>query len=170
MYGGRELRRTGARHASISPYGPYQARGGQVFIGLQNEREWAVLCDRVLGRSDLITDTRFATNPDRVKHDDELTAIIEDVLGAMTPDEVVARLDAAGIASARLRTPAEFAAHPQLAARDRWREADTPAARCEPCSRRSPCPAARPAMGAVPALGEHTEAVLAEFLPGRTSS
>ena len=61
-----------------------------------------------------------------MKHDDELTAIIEDVLASMTPDEVVARLDAAGIASARLRTPAEFAAHPQLAARDRWREADTP--------------------------------------------
>ena len=126
VYGGQEPRRTGARHASISPYGPYQARGGEVFIGLQNEREWAVLCDKVLARSDLITDERFTTNPDRVKHDDELTAIIEDVLASMTPDEVVARLDAAGIASARLRTPAEFAAHPQLAARDRWREADTP--------------------------------------------
>src|SRR5881409_2168821 len=106
VYGEAEVRRTGARHASISPYGPYQARGGEVFIGLQNEREWAVLCERVLARSDLITDERFATNPDRVKHDDELTAIIEDVLASMTQDEVVARLDAAGIASARLRTPA----------------------------------------------------------------
>src|SRR5690348_11018290 len=67
VYGGREPRRTGARHASISPYGPYQARGGEVFIGLQNEREWAVLCDKVLARSDLITDERFITNPDRVK-------------------------------------------------------------------------------------------------------
>src|SRR5438477_313179 len=116
VYGGREPRRTGARHASISPYGPYAARGGEVFIGLQNEREWAVLCERVLGRPELTADERFATNPDRVKHDDELTAIIEGVLASMAPDEVVARLDAAGIASGRLRTPAEFAAHPQLAA------------------------------------------------------
>jgi itaconate CoA-transferase len=168
-YGGREPRRTGARHASISPYGPYQARGGEVFIGLQNEREWAVLCDKVLARSDLIRDERFATNPDRVKHDDELTAIIEDVLASMTPDEVVARLDAAGIASARLRTPAEFAAHPQLAARDRWREADTPGGPVRALLPPVTVPGREAAMGTVPALGQHTEAVLAEFLPGRTA-
>ena len=169
VYGGREPRRTGARHASISPYGPYQARGGEVFIGLQNEREWAVLCDKVLARSDLITDERFTTNPDRVKHDDELTAIIEDVLASMTPDEVVARLDAAGIASARLRTPAEFAAHPQLAARDRWRKADTPGGPVRALLPPVTVPGRPAAMGAVPALGQHTEAVLAEFLPGRTA-
>ena len=168
-YGGREPRRTGARHASISPYGPYQARGGEVFIGLQNEREWAVLCDTVLARSDLITNERFATNPDRVKHDDELTAIIEGVLASMTQDEVVARLDAAGIASARLRTPAEFAAHPQLAARDRWREAGTPGGPVRTLLPPVTVPGREPAMGAVPALGQHTEAVLAEFLPGRTA-
>ena len=169
VYGGREPRRTGARHASISPYGPYQARGGEVFIGLQNEREWAVLCDKVLARSDLITDERFTTNPDRVKHDDELTAIIEDVLASMTPDQVVARLDAAGIASARLRTPAEFAAHPQLAARDRWREADTPGGPVRALLPPVTVPGREATMGAVPALGQHTEAVLAEFLPGRTA-
>jgi itaconate CoA-transferase len=170
VYGDREVRRTGARHASISPYGPYQARGGEVFIGLQNEREWAVLCERVLGRPDLIADTRFATNPDRVKHDDELTEIIEGVLGAMAPDEVVARLDTAGIASARLRTPAEFAAHPQLEARDRWREAGTPAGPVRALLPPVTVPGREAAMGAVPALGKHTESVLAEFLPERTSS
>jgi itaconate CoA-transferase len=169
VYGGQEPRRTGARHASISPYGPYQARGGEVFIGLQNDREWAVLCERVLGRPELVADERFATNPDRVEHDDELTAIIEGVLASMTPDEAVARLDAAGIASARLRTPAEFAAHPQLAARDRWREAGTPAGPVRALLPPVTVPGRPAAMGAVPALGQHTEAVLAEFLPGRTS-
>jgi crotonobetainyl-CoA:carnitine CoA-transferase CaiB-like acyl-CoA transferase len=170
VYGGQEPRRTGARHASISPYGPYQARGGEVFIGLQNEREWAVLCEHVLGRPDLTVDERFATNPARVKHDEELTAIIEGVLGSISPDEVVARLDAAGIASARLRTPAEFAAHPQLAARDRWREAGTPAGPVRTLLPPVTVPGRPAAMGAVPALGQHTEAVLAEFLPERTSS
>ena len=169
VYGGQEPRRTGARHASISPYGPYRARGGEVFIGLQNEREWVVLCDKVLGRPELAADERFATNPDRVKHDDELTAIIEGVLGSLSPDEAVARLDAAGIASARLRTPAEFAAHPQLAARDRWREADTPAGPVRTLLPPVTVPGRPAAMGAVPALGQHTEAVLAEFLPGRTA-
>ena len=170
VYGGQEPRRTGARHASISPYGPYQAHGGEVFIGLQNEREWAVLCERVLGRPDLVADERFASNPDRVKHDDELTEIIEGVLDSMTPDEVVARLDAADIASARLRTPAEFAAHPQLQAGDRWREADTPAGPVRALLPPVTVPGREAAMGAVPALGQHTESVLAEFLPGRTSS
>ena len=169
VYGGREPRRTGARHASISPVRPVPAYGGEVFIGLQNDREWAVLCERVLGRPDLVADERFATNPDRVKHDDELTAIIEGVLASMTPDEVVARLDAAGIASARLRTPAEFAAHPQLAARDRWREADTPAGPVRALLPPVTVPGREAAMGAVPALGQHTESVLAEFLPGRTA-
>jgi len=169
VYGGQEPRRTGARHASISPYGPYRARGGEVFIGLQNEREWVVLCDKVLGRPELVTDERFATNPDRVKHDDELIAIIEGVLLTMTPDEVVTRLDAAGIASARLRTPAEFAAHPQLEARDRWREAGTPAGPVRTLLPPVTVPGREPAMGAVPALGQHTESVLAEFLPGRTA-
>jgi itaconate CoA-transferase len=170
VYGEAEVRRTGARHASISPYGPYQARGGEVFIGLQNEREWVVLCERVLGRPELAADERFASNPDRVKHDDELTEIIEGVLGAMSPDDVVARLDTAGIASARLRTPAEFAAHPQLEARDRWREAGTPAGPVRALLPPVTVPGREAAMGAVPALGEHTESVLAEFLPERTSS
>jgi itaconate CoA-transferase len=167
VYGGQDARRTGARHASISPYGPYL--GGRVFLGLQNEREWAVLCERVLGQPDLVADERFATNPDRVAHDGELTAIIEAVLGSMTPDEVVARLDEAGIASARLRTPAEFAAHPQLAARDRWRQVDTPGGPVRALLPPVSTPGREAAMGAVPALGQHTDAVLAEFLPRRTS-
>jgi itaconate CoA-transferase len=167
VYGGLEPQRTSARHASISPYGPYL--DGQVFLGLQNDREWAVLCERVLGRPDLITDERFATNPDRVAHDGELTQIIEDVLGSMTPDEAVARLDAAGIACARLRTPAGFAAHPQLAARDRWREVGTPAGPVRAMLPPVTMPGREPAMGAVPGLGQHTESVLAEFgaIPGR---
>ena len=167
VYGEQDVRRTGARHASISPYGPYL--GGQVFLGLQNEREWAVLCERVLGRPDLVTDERFATNPDRVAHDGELTAIIEAALGSMTPDEVVARLDEAGIASARLRTPAEFAAHPQLA--PRWREVDTPAGPVRALLPPVSVPGREAAMGAVPALGQHTDSVLAEFrgTPEQTS-
>ena len=162
VYGGQDARRTGARHASISPYGPYL--GGQVFLGLQNDREWAVLCERVLGRPDLIADERFRTNPDRVAHDGELTPIIEAALGSMTPDEVTARLDEAGIASARLRTPSEFAAHPQLAARDRWREVDTPGGQVRALLPPVTGPGREAAMGAVPALGQHTVSVLAEFL------
>jgi itaconate CoA-transferase len=162
-YGGQPPRRTGARHASISPYGPYQAADGQVFVGLQNEREWAVLCTEVLRQPELTADPRFATNTDRVAHDDELTAIIEAVLASMSADEVVTLLDAAGIATARLRTPTELAAHPQLAVRDRWREVDTPAGPIRAVLPPVTVPGREPVMGRVPALGEHTAAVLAEL-------
>jgi len=168
VYGEQEVRRTGARHASISPYGPYSARGGQVFLGLQNDREWVLLCERVLGRPDLITDDRFRTNPDRVAHDNVLTPIIETAIGSLSPDEVAALLDEVGIANARLRTPAEFASHPQLAARDRWREVDTPAGPVRALLPPVSVHGREAAMGAVPALGQHTASVLAEFqaVPG----
>jgi itaconate CoA-transferase len=163
VYGGYPVRRTGARHASISPYGPYPAADGQVFIGLQNDREWAVFCDRVLHQPELIDDDRFRTNPDRLAHDDELTQIITETLAAIPADQVAALLDDAGIASARMRTPAEFAAHPQLAARDRWREVDSPGGRVRALLPPVTVPGREAAMGAIPAAGQHTAAILAEL-------
>ena len=163
VYGAQPARRTGARHASISPYGPYQAGDGQIFLGLQNEREWAVLCREILRQPELAADPRFATNTDRVAHDDQLTDVIEAALAARPADEVAAMLDAAGIANARLRTPAEFAAHPQLAARDRWRDVDTPAGPVRALLPPVTVPGREPPMRPVPALGAHTRAVLAEL-------
>ena len=163
-YGGHPAQRTGARHTSISPYGPYAAAGGaQVFIGLQNEREWAVLCRVILNRPELIGDERFATNPDRVAHDRELTAIIEQALAAIPPAQLTELLDEAGIANARLRTPQEFAAHPQLAARDRWREVDTPGGPVRAMLPPVTVPGREAAMRPVPALGEHSAAIRSEF-------
>jgi itaconate CoA-transferase len=163
VYGGEPPRRTGARHASISPYGPYTTADGQVFLGLQNEREWAVLCREILARPELIGDPRFATNTDRVVNDEQLTLIIETALRQLTASEVEQRLDAAGIANARLRTPAEFAAHPQLAARDRWRQVGTPAGPVRALLPPVTVPGREAVMGHVPALGEHTAAILAEL-------
>ena len=163
VYGGHPVRRSGARHVSISPYGPYAAADGQVFIGLQNDREWAVLCEQVLRAPELIRDERFRANPERLAHDEELTVIIERALAPMTAVQVAALLDAAGIANARLRTPAEFAAHPQLAARDRWREVGSPGgpvrALLPPVTLRG----RQAAMGDIPAAGQHTAAILAEL-------
>jgi itaconate CoA-transferase len=164
VYGGQPARRTGARHASIAPYGPYRARGGdQVFIGVQNDREWAVLCERILGRPDLVADGRFAANPDRVAHDGELTTIIEDVLRDTPAADLMAALDQAGIACAQLRSPEQFAGHPQLQARDRWREVGSPGgpvlALLPPVSMAGH----EAVMGAVPALGQHTAAIRAEL-------
>ncbi len=164
VYGGQPPRRTGARHASIAPYGPYATAGGeQLFVGLQNDREWAVLCEKILHRPDLITDGRFRTNPGRVAHDAELTVILEDAFRAVPADRLAAGLDAAGIACARLRSPEEFAAHPQLAARDRWREVGTPGGPVRALLPPVGMDGREAAMGDVPALGQHTAAIRAEL-------
>jgi itaconate CoA-transferase len=166
-YGGTPPPRTGARHATIAPYGPYTAGDGhQIFIGLQNEREWAALCTRVLRRPELAADERFTRNSLRVEHREELTRLIEDAFADATADEAIRRLDEAGIANALLRTMAEFADHPQLAARDRWREVGSPVGPLEALLPPVTVAGREPRMAAIPALGEHTAAVLAEFAEG----
>jgi len=166
-YGQEPPRRTGARHPSISPYGPFRVSDGSVFLGIQNEREWLVLCRDILRRGDLATDPRFAANPDRVAHNDELTAIIEDCFASRSADEVSDMLEQAGIASARLRTPEEFTRHPQLRARGRWHPVRTPGGAIDALLPPVEAAGQEPVMGPVPALGEHTEAVRAEFRPAR---
>jgi itaconate CoA-transferase len=162
-YGNEAPRRTGARHPSIEPYGPYETSDGTVFLGLQNDREWTVLCRDVLRRPDLAEDPRFATNPDRVEHKDELTATIERAFRDLDAERVIELLERAGIANARLRSPDEFTAHPQLLARDRWRPVDTPGGAMRALVPPVEVPGQEPVMGAVPALGQHTEAIRAEF-------
>ncbi|URI06315.1 CoA transferase [Aquincola tertiaricarbonis] len=156
--------RTGAAHATIYPYGlfPTGADGGSVLFGLQNEREWASFCHTVLQQPALAQDARFAGNARRVAARDELRAIIVDAFSPLTAPQVVERLEAAQIANARVNTMHEVWAHPQLQARDRWREVGSPAgalpALLPPGSWHE-----EPRMDPVPALGEHTDAILSEL-------
>jgi itaconate CoA-transferase len=162
-YGNEAPRRTGARHPSIAPYGPYQTGDGTVFLGIQNDREWQRLCEEVLDRPELATDLRFLDNTDRVINNVELTVILEECFAGLSADEVTGLLERAGIANARLRTPEEFTRHPQLAARRRWRQVRTPGGDIEGLLPPVDAAGLRPPMGPVPALGEHTEAIRAEF-------
>ncbi len=163
-YGGRPPRRTGAHHASIAPYGPYDtASGGTVVLGIQNAREWARFCREVLEQPSLESDVRFRTNSDRVEHRGELDEAIGAVLGSLTAAEVTARLERAGIACARLNGIADLGLHPQHAERRRWREVDSPAGLLRALRPPVDLAGVDPVMGAVPALGEHTDAILEEF-------
>lgn len=163
-YGGTAPRRAGARHAAIAPYGPFAAGDGtQVFLGVQNEREWVKLCEEVLGRSELAVDPRFDSNPKRVDNQSELRAALESVFADMSSDAIVDRLEKVGIANARMRTMEEFADHPQLSSRDRWREVDSPAGPLRALLPPVTVSGREPRMDRVPGLGEHTDAVLAEL-------
>jgi len=155
--------RTGASHATIYPYGPFPAGdGGTVMLGLQNEREWGAFCDKVLGQPALSADPRFSSNSRRSAERVALRAIIVEAFAPLTAAQVVERLEVAQIANARVNTMAEVWDHPQLKARQRWREVGSPV---------GPLPALlppgswheEPRMDPVPALGEHTDAILAEL-------
>ena len=151
--------RAGAAHATIYPYGPFATGDGQtVMLGLQNEREWQVFCQQVLLQPGLAADKRFDTNARRTADRAALKALIEDAFASLDALQVVERLDAAGIANARVNSLADVWAHPQLKARGRWTSVMTPAGPV-PALLPPGCTEAR--MDPVPALGEHTRSVLA---------
>jgi formyl-CoA transferase len=162
-YGGRPPERTGAHHASIAPYGPYETADAVVYFGIQNAREWSRFCRDVLGQPSLDDDERFRTNPDRVAHRPALDAVIAGVFGELSAADAVARLDAAGIANARLNTIAELRDHPQHAARARWRDVGSPAGPLRALLPPIDLDGVEPAMGPIPSLGQHTDAILDEL-------
>lgn len=153
--------RAAAAHATIYPYGPFEAGDGKVvMLGLQNEREWKAFCDTVLKNPTLASDPRFDANARRNQNRQALRTIILDTFASLTAEQVLARLDEAQIANAQMNDMAGLWAHPQLKARERWTEVGSPA---------GTIPALLPPgrhsgfdyrMDAVPRLGEHTDAIL----------
>ena len=149
-------------HATIYPYGPFQAGDGKtVMIAIQNEREWVLFCDKVLGAPELARDPRFESNAARSSNRQQLEPILHQRLAQLSAAELIALLDGASIANASVNSLEGLREHPQLSARARWAEIASPA---------GPLPALRPpplsdayapAMGDIPALGAHTDRVLA---------
>lgn len=165
MDGAPPPERAGASHAAVYPYGPFATGGdgGTVMLGVQNEREWLRFCDEVLGDRRLAADERFRDNSLRSRNRDELRAVIEDAFSDSSSEQVLARLDAAGIANGQVNDVAALWEHPQLRARGRWTEVDTEVGKM---------PALLPAgaasgddvrMGRVPALGEHNDKIFKEL-------
>jgi len=163
-YGGTAPPRRGAYHATIVPYGPFRAGdGGTVFLSIQNDREFARFCDVVLGDPALAADPRFLTGPARYANRETTHALIEGAFSKLTAAQVVERLEAADIANARLNTMEEFWAHPQLAARDRWREIGSPAGPLQALLPPFNLSDFEPKMEPVPGLGEHSVELLTEL-------
>jgi itaconate CoA-transferase len=167
-YGGTPPARTGADHASIAPYGPIRAAdGARILIGVQNDREWRRFCSEVLGWPEMAVDPRFRTNTLRVKNRQALHIAIESTLGSLAAAEIAGRLEAAGIASARINSMGEYLEHPQLAERDVWREIGSPAGPLRALVPPARLEGIEPTMGSVPSLGEHTDIILEELGIGR---
>jgi itaconate CoA-transferase len=153
--------RAGASHATIYPYGPFPAGDGKVvMLGLQNEREWAAFCAKVLLAPTLAKDPRFDTNSKRSAARAELRTLIVETFTSLTAEQVIARLEDAQIANAQVNDMHAVWAHPQLRARNRWREVDTPAGRVPALLPPGSWEDGAPRMDPVPALGAHTDAIL----------
>ncbi|HPO19700.1 MAG TPA: CaiB/BaiF CoA-transferase family protein [Rubrivivax sp.] len=156
--------RAGAAHATITPYGPFTAGDGKtVMLGLQNEREWEVFCRAVLERPELAADPRFSSSSRRTANRQELEALIVASFASLTSEQLIARLDAAQIANARMNDMHDVWEHPQLRARGRWTEVATPAGPIPALLPPGAVDAFTPRMDAVPALGQHTDAILGEL-------
>ena len=161
-FSGQAPERSGPDHPTIVPYGRFRVGDGKdVMLGLQNNREWVTFCAQILGRPELAQDPDYDNHPKRVARRAELVALIEHVFSTMTTEQVVAKLDAAGIANARVNTPEEVWQHPQFKARGRWREVGSPV---------GPLPALLPPVtipefearfDPIPTVGEHTDRILA---------
>lgn len=156
--------RAGAAHSTIYPYGPFPTGGGgTIMLGLQNEREWALFCEKVLLDPALANDDRFSANFRRSENREVLRQIIVDGFASLSLDEVVARLEEAQIANARVNDMHGVWQHPQLEARDSWRAVDSPAGELPALLPPGRNAAFAPRMDAVPALGQHTQGILEEL-------
>ncbi len=159
--GAEPPQRSGASHATIYPYGPFGVAGGNtVMLGLQNEREWKLFCEKVLLSPDLAVDERFSSNFKRNENREALKKIIDDCFAELSIEVVTERLEDAQIANAQVNTMKDLWDHPQLGARHRWRYVDSPV---------GDIPAMLPPglndqydyrMDPVPAVGQHSETIL----------
>jgi itaconate CoA-transferase len=163
-FGGAAPARTGPDHATIVPYGRYQTGDGKsIMLGLQNEREWAVFCEKVLLQPELAQDPRYGSNSRRAARRSEINALIGKVFATLTTEQLIERLDRSGIANARINSPDEVWQHPQLKARNRWREMDSPVGPLATLLPPVTTPDFEARLDRVPALGEQTERILGEF-------
>ncbi|WP_340682475.1 CaiB/BaiF CoA-transferase family protein [Amycolatopsis coloradensis] len=162
MYAGTEPERMGLSHSSIAPYDAFPTRDGQMLIGVQNDTGWRKLVTDVLDAPELADDPRFTTNVRRVAHREECDAAVAARTSLWTNNELDERLAAAGVPAAQLKDVGQVADHPQLRARDRWREVGTEFAHVDALLPPVTFDDFEACMGDVPALGEHTHALLVE--------
>src|SRR5215213_580297 len=157
---GRAHGRHGTAFPLIAPYQSFAARDGELMVATPNDRLFAAL----LAALELPHDPRFATNPDRVAHRDELVARLAGRFAEEDVDTWVERLDAAGVPVARVNDIRQVAEHQQtdaLGLLQPLRRPDAPdlVGIAPPLSVDGERPLHR---SPPPRLGEHTAEVLAE--------
>lgn len=107
---GQEPRRWGNAHAQLSPYQTYPTKDGWIAVGVGNDRQFQALCE-ALDNAVRADDPRFATNPDRVVHRDDLEQRLNRVFATAKTEVWVQRLESRGVPVAPVRTVPEALSH-----------------------------------------------------------
>lgn len=158
--GGAPFKRVGLAHAAIAPYGAFKSRdGADILIAIQNDREWRVLAEKVLGDSALASDPKFATNPKRVENRAETDAKVSADFARNDIETLMKKLESAGIAFARVNDWELLSKHAHL-------RRITVGAPSGPVTMPAPAPMRAEqerTYGPIPALGEHTKKIRSEF-------
>jgi formyl-CoA transferase len=110
-------KRHGNAHANIVPYQSFQASDAWFIVAVGNDKQFEKLC-AVIGKWELVNDVRFALNSERVKHRDELTAILKQIFVMRTASDWLSALEAAGIPCGPINTLDKVFAEPQVKARE----------------------------------------------------
>jgi itaconate CoA-transferase len=161
---GEEPARVGFRHHYVTPYGPFLAGDGvYVSFAVATPRDWEIFCREVIERPDFLEDARFGTSALRRTNRVILEQTIDEIFLQRNHGEWLARLEQSRLPYGEVRSIAQVAAHPQVAAREMVREVNSPVGRIPVTSsplRLSDSPSR---FDPIPALGEHTESILREL-------
>lgn len=152
--------RTGFSHGLIAPYGAFQiGDGSSVVLAVQNQREWARLCEIVLRDPQLKDHPKFSDNPARSSNRNELNSLIENVFSHLDRETVVERLREANIAYGIINEISDLPNHPALS-RTKLETECGPISIVEP-----PLKVAGEShnVGRVPVLGARTQEIRKEF-------
>ncbi len=154
----------GSAHRLSAPYQALRAADGYLALGAANQRTWEQLCDAI-GRKDLLTDPRFATNADRTKHQSELADILEAVFATRSIGEWLTVLEQAGVPAGPVYDMEQVYGDPQVQEREMVVDVEhaiagmTKAIGIPVKLSATPGKIRRPA----PALGQHTDEILGEL-------
>ncbi len=163
---GRVAKVAGTRNHLAAPYQAYRTRDGYVINGASNQKLWEIFCHKVVCRPAWITDPRFVSVSERLRHADDLERLMEEVLAEEDTAHWVRLMDENGIPGGPIHTHDQALAHPQILARQMVLDIDHPkAGRTRSVGMpakmsATPCDVHRPA----PTLGQHTDDVLRERL------
>jgi glutaryl-CoA transferase len=127
LISGEEAPRLGNGHPNIVPYQAFRTRDGYVVVSCGNDRLYQALC-QLLGREDLATDPRFATNPQRVRNREKVVPALQEEFLLRSTAEWLPELRAAGIPCGPINTVSQSFHDPHIQARDFVWECEHPTA------------------------------------------